>query len=128
MNVLFDLVAAHQHMAAGFGQLTVKYRAHGLIRQRLGESLGPGEFDDLRAEIERGDTDVVRIVGQRAQAKYIGAGARGGAELAVGMGEQRALGRHQTAAQNLVAVLHFLRRLVVGLLAEEISDSRRILV
>src|SRR6185295_8565467 len=58
----------------------------------------------------------------------IRAGSGGGAELAVGMSEQLALGRHEAAAQNLVAVLHLLGRLVIGLLAEEIGDAGRIVV
>ena len=71
-------------MAAGLGELAVKNHV-------LGELFRPGELDHLRPEIVRGDSDVMRIVGQSPQAEYVRTGARRGGELRIGMGEEFSL-------------------------------------
>ena len=123
-----DLEPAHQYVAAGFRQLALEECMYRFVWKTLGEAFGPGQLDDLRPEVERGDANVLRIIRERAQAKNIRAGSRRGAELRIGVSEESLLSAHPPTLQNGVAKLHFLSGFVVGLLAEKVSHCRRIFV
>src|SRR6266545_189248 len=128
LNETFHLKSSHEDMAASFRELAMKKCVDRFVRKGLCKFLHPGQLNDLWPEVQRGDAHILRIIGQRAQAKDISAGAGRRAELSIGMREQLFLRSCPAAPENLVAKLHFMCRFVVSLLAEEVSDGLRILV
>jgi hypothetical protein len=51
-------------MTAGFRQLALEERMYRFVRKSLGEAFGPSKLDNLRPEVERGEANVLRIIGQ----------------------------------------------------------------
>src|SRR5213593_453821 len=115
-------------MAASFRELAMEKCVNRFVGKRLCKFLRSGQLNNFRSEVQRGDADIVRIIGQRAQAKDIRAGASRRAELSIGMREQLLLRAHPAAPEDLVTKLHFMCRFVVNLLTEEVSDGGRIIV
>src|SRR5262245_15787492 len=115
-------------MTVGFRELALEERMERFIRKFSGKALRPGEFDNLRSEVEGGEPNVLRIIRQRAQAEDIGTSSRRRAELRMGMSEQLLLRAHVTSSQNFIGKLHFMGGFIVDLLAEKIGDGGRIFV
>ena len=95
------------------------------VGDRLGQCLHPREFDDLGAEIERGDADRMLIGRQVAQRENV-IGDRGiDLEFAVGMAKRRLLRLDAALPQKRIHVEHLVGRLVDDLPREQVFDRRR---
>src|SRR6266508_3431132 len=110
LNETFHLKSSHEDMAASFRELAIKKCVDRFVRKRLCKFLRPGQLNNLRSEVQRGDAHILRIIGQCAQAKDISAGASRRAELSIGMREQLLLRARPAAPATLVTKLPFMCR------------------
>src|ERR1700730_9077194 len=68
---LFDDAAAHIDVAAVFDKLALEYALEIGVGYRVRQSLHPGEFDDLRSQVESSNPDRMWVGGQIAQRKDV---------------------------------------------------------